>query len=141
MFTLKEPEFTARYYPGKVPIFCQHPWRDRKSRLKCILYSAPGYVIYRLLPTKHELYMSGRGTINTNCEENYMTARVNTDNPVKCQLQLPTKHELYMSGRGTINTNCEENYMTARDPKEAGSDDEEANLDEDEINKRFVLYS
>ncbi|XP_052256150.1 ceramide kinase-like isoform X4 [Dreissena polymorpha] len=25
MFTLKEPEFTARYYPGKVPIFCNIP--------------------------------------------------------------------------------------------------------------------
>ncbi|KAH3717581.1 hypothetical protein DPMN_060374 [Dreissena polymorpha] len=84
------------------------------------------------LPTKHELYMPGRGTINTNCEENYMTARKgssdqgtnhlsctaymlrNKDKPVKCQIQLPTKHELYMPGRGTINTNCEENYMTAR---------------------------
>jgi hypothetical protein len=36
---------------------------------------------------------------------------------------------------------CEINFFLFQDPKEAGSDDEEANLDEDEINKRFVLYS
>ncbi|KAH3700077.1 hypothetical protein DPMN_075045 [Dreissena polymorpha] len=105
--------------------------RNKDNPVKCQLQ----------LPTKHELYMSGRGTINTNCEENYMTARKgssdqgtnqlsctaymlrNKDNPVKCQLQLPTKHELYMSGRGTINTNCEENYMTAR----KGSSDQGTN--------------
>ncbi len=36
---------------------------------------------------------------------------------------------------------CEINFFLLQDPKEAGSDDEEAYLDEDEINKRFVLYS
>ncbi|KAH3728227.1 hypothetical protein DPMN_054178 [Dreissena polymorpha] len=40
--------------------------RNKDNPVKCQLQ----------LPTKHELYMSGRGTINTNCEENYMTARV-----------------------------------------------------------------
>jgi hypothetical protein len=33
------------------------------------------------------------------------------------------------------------NFFIFKDPKEGGSDDEEANLDDDEINKRFVLYS
>ena len=36
---------------------------------------------------------------------------------------------------------CEINFFLFQDPKEAGSDDEEAYLDEDEINKRFVSYS
>ncbi|KAH3870984.1 hypothetical protein DPMN_034178 [Dreissena polymorpha] len=39
--------------------------RNKDKPVKCQLQ----------LPTKHELYMPGRGTINTNCEENYMTAR------------------------------------------------------------------
>ncbi|KAH3754747.1 hypothetical protein DPMN_189428 [Dreissena polymorpha] len=85
------------------------------------------------LPAKHELYVSGRGTIDSNCTENCTTARGqkgssdqsnqlsctaymlrNKDKPVKCQLPLPAKHELYVSGRGTIDSNCTENCTTAR---------------------------
>ena len=36
---------------------------------------------------------------------------------------------------------CEINFFLFQDPKEAGSDEEEADLDEDEINKRVVLCS
>ncbi|KAH3724390.1 hypothetical protein DPMN_050207 [Dreissena polymorpha] len=40
--------------------------RNKDKPVKCQLQ----------LPTKHELYVSGRGTINTTCTENYTTARV-----------------------------------------------------------------
>ncbi len=36
---------------------------------------------------------------------------------------------------------CEINFFLFQDPKEAGSDEEEADLDEDEINKSVVLCS
>ncbi|KAH3893934.1 hypothetical protein DPMN_018086, partial [Dreissena polymorpha] len=41
--------------------------RNKDKPVKCQL----------LLPTKHELYVSGRGTIHTNCTGNCMTARIN----------------------------------------------------------------
>ncbi|KAH3755498.1 hypothetical protein DPMN_190194 [Dreissena polymorpha] len=40
--------------------------RNKDKPVKCQL----------LLPTKHKLYVSGRGTIHTNCTGNCMTARV-----------------------------------------------------------------
>ncbi|KAH3694194.1 hypothetical protein DPMN_081634, partial [Dreissena polymorpha] len=39
--------------------------RNKDKSVKCQL----------LLPTKHKLYVSGRGTIHTNCTGNCMTAR------------------------------------------------------------------
>ncbi|KAH3839347.1 hypothetical protein DPMN_112776 [Dreissena polymorpha] len=78
------------------------------------------------LPTKHKLYVSGCGTIYTNCIRNNKTLRIvaktdgqtdggdNHNEPVNSQLTLPTKHKLYVSGCGTIYTNCIRNNKTLR---------------------------
>ncbi|KAH3769907.1 hypothetical protein DPMN_171188 [Dreissena polymorpha] len=98
----------------------------------CILRNKDKPVQCQLpLTTKHKLYVSGRGTIDTNCMGNCKTERLrnevpsyqlsctacmlrNKDKPVQCQLPLTTKHKLYVSGRGTIDTNCMGNCTTAR---------------------------
>ncbi|KAH3701066.1 hypothetical protein DPMN_076050 [Dreissena polymorpha] len=67
--------------------------RNKDKPVKCQLQ----------LPTKRELYMSGRGTINTNCEENYMTARFSdghTDQQTDRQSNGLTVQLLYATGPG-----------------------------------------